>query len=130
MSGHADRRRALLDLTARPMLSPAEVAGLFRGQSAEWFYRERRALEAEGFPGPCWGNRAGTCYDPLAIGLWQVARLAPPQLHALDALLHGADAGRDNKTVSTVVPDIHDITDLGDELARRADNVARQAGRR
>lgn len=45
------------------------------GISVERFYRNRRELEAAGFPKPAFGRMSGERWDPLAIDRWLDAKM-------------------------------------------------------
>ncbi len=66
---------------ADKFMTPAQVAFLFGGKTADWFYRRKKALEAQGFPKPMLGG----CYDPLAIYAWRLAQLRPELRAVLEA---------------------------------------------
>lgn len=45
------------------------------GISVERFYRNRRQLEADGFPRPAFGRMSGERWDPVAIDRWLDGKL-------------------------------------------------------
>jgi predicted DNA-binding transcriptional regulator AlpA len=55
------------------LLRAREVAALL-GVALHWWYRHRRALEAEGFPAPVRLSRGVARWDPAAIEGWLAAR--------------------------------------------------------
>jgi len=60
----------------RTLLDRAAVARRL-GISVERLYRQRRALEADGFPAPAFGRMSGERWDPAAIDRWLDAKLPP-----------------------------------------------------
>lgn len=98
---------------SRKFLSAGQVAYLLGGKTVDWFYRNRRKLEAQGFPKPCLGG----CYDPLALYAWRLAQLEPG-LRAVLAAAHPAlDVGAGEPT-----PD-HEA-----ELRANAERIADRLG--
>ena len=77
----------------RNFLTAAQVANGF-GRSLTWFYAQRAALEARGFPAPVDG--CGLRWDPAAIQDWQdaqrPARAASPDQMAEATLIGRARA--------------------------------------
>lgn len=45
------------------------------GVSVEILYRQRRELEAQGFPKPAFGRMSGERWDPVAIDRWLDAKI-------------------------------------------------------
>ena len=68
----------------RLLLTSAQVA-IKLGHRLAWFYRQRRALEARGFPRPVDG--CGNRWDQLAIDRWLDQQGGAPAEPSAEALL-------------------------------------------
>lgn len=97
------------------LICPSQAAYLL-GRKVEWFYRNRKWLEAElHFPKPLLGSD----YDPLAIMAWRLAQMDP----ALRAVLEAAALTSPAPTTAVEVMRVQEI-DWADELDRRAKKFA------
>lgn len=97
MSAPADRRRPgdregpAAAIPGLVLVSGNRLAVMF-GKSADWWARNRDALEAKGFPRPVPGVPG--MYDPVAVRRW-LDRQMPPHLQDAQPVRRPAEAEED-----------------------------------